>query len=318
MGDGEAVVCMARAARSVREWAKYGKNKNKYGKRPPKLELMRQILHNEKLPTAVSSGGDIYYLVKEGRHVSAEEMCNAFGVDKNSTLRAALVTRRAELKLAERAVVRMMGGAVHVPCLRMVIAGGLERAGVQLTGGRVITLYDTCSGVGTAAEAMEQLTKGRFKYVAAAEKGAAQRRILKAAWGHRGLKRVYVDAYAKAAAKGPKGEVDVYMMTPVCSKWSKCQSGKAKLAEAMAETKVVERLMQYAIHARPAVVILESVADLLGPARMRGCGEEIERILQESLPDYDWRAQVVDAYAHGGVPMARERAFWVGARPMTP
>ena len=43
-------------------------------------------------------------------------------------------------------------------------------------------------------------------------------------------------------------------------------------------------------------VIPESVSDLLlcwGPSvRMRGCGEEIERILRASLPDYDWRAQV--------------------------
>ena len=56
-----------------------------------------------------------------------------------------------------------------------------------------------------------------------------------------------------------------------------------KLAEAMEETKVVQQLMRYATRARPAVVVLESVSDLLGPVRMRGCGEEIERILRANL-----------------------------------
>ena len=307
----EAVICMARADWRVREWSKGGKN----GKRPPKLSLMRQVTYETVLPTAVSSGGDMYYLTSAERHMSAGEMCNAFGVGRVSTLRAALTQGREGMGVTEREVVRMMGGAVHVPVLAEVIAGGMKRAGVQMDGRRKNTLYDVCSGVGTAAEAMEQLTGGRFKYVAAAEKGAAQRKILRAAWAHRGLRKIYEEAYSEEAATGPKGEVDIYMMTPTCSKWSSSQGGKGKLAEAMEETKVVQRLMRYATRARPAVVVLESVSDLLGPVRMRSCGEEIERILRASLPDYEWRAQVVDAHEHGGVPMARARAFWVGTRP---
>ena len=259
----------------------------------------------------------MYYLINEKRHLSAGEMCNAFGVAKDSKLRMALTQGRDAMKVTQREVIRMMGGAVHVPSLKKVIAGGMARAGVQVNGRRKVTLYDTCSGVGTAAEAMEQLTGGRFRYVAAAERGTAQRKILRAAWAHRGLRRVYEDAYGEEATRGPTERVDVYMMTPVCSKWSKCQSGAEGMGEAMEETQVVGQMMRYAARARPAVVVLESVDDLLGPERMRGCGEEIERILHESLPDYEWRAQVVDAHEHGGAPMTRARAFWVGTRPHT-
>ena len=59
---------------------------------------------------------------------------------------------------------------------------------------------------------------------------------------------------------------------------------------------------------------MESVPDLLGNGEMRACGVEVERILSTALPDYVWRAQVVDAMAHGGVPMSRRRAFWVGTK----
>jgi site-specific DNA-cytosine methylase len=74
--------------------------------------------------------------------------------------------------------------------------------------------------------------------------------------------------------------------------------------------------MTYAKRVRPAVVVMESVADLLTSTRMRPCGEEIERHLREALPDYEWRKQVVDPARHMGVPMSRERAFWVGTRPV--
>jgi len=83
----------------------------------------------------------------------------------------------------------------------------------------------------------------------------------------------------------------------------------------MEETARVETMMKYTSRTRPALVVLESVGDLLGSERVRACGERMEKVMRAGLPDYDWRAQVVDAREHGGAPMARSRAFWVGTRP---
>ena len=165
---------------------------------------------------------------------------------------------------------------------------------------------------------MEQITGGNFEYVGAAEKEGAQRRVLETAWAHRGLTRdrVYTWAYGEEAEEGPRGPhaATVYVMTPDCSKWSQNTNG-APSAQAMAETEKVATMMRYAHATRPAVVVLESVSDLLGPERVRGCGRRIEQHLQSALPDYEWYGQALDAHEHGGAPMRRNRAFWVGVRP---
>ena len=84
----------------------------------------------------------------------------------------------------------------------------------------------------------------------------------------------------------------------------------------MERTDEVRKLMAYATEHRPAVVILENAADLQNNSGMRKCGEAIEAHLRNALPDYEWRAQVVDSYTHMGLPMKRERGFWVGTRPV--
>jgi len=308
----EAVVCMGRAERQVKKEAR------KNGKRAPAQRLMRRVIQTGMLPTAVGAGGDIYYLIKQQRHMVPSEMCDAFGVAKDSKLRKALVATRGNGrgKATERQAMMCMGAAIHVPSLKMVLADGMERAGVT-SGKGSVNLYDVCSGVGTVAEAMEQLVGDRLRYVAAAENGKAQRQILKAAWAHRGLTeaRMYKEAYGEEAETGPTERVDVYVMTPECGRWSRCQNN-IEMEKAMKETDKVAQLMKYAREARPAVVVLESVADLLGSERVRACGERLEEIMRTHLPDYEWRAQVVDAHAHGDEPMKRERAFWVGTRPL--
>ena len=315
LGDGEeAVVCIARATREVRTWHAGGK----MGKRPPALRILKRIIHKRVLPTAVVAGGsDAYYLTRQRRYMVPDEMCNAFGIAKRSRLRKALVATRASGRgeATERQAMMMLGAAIHVPSLKLVLRGALARAGIR--GQAQVSLYDVCSGVSTVAEAMEQVLGDRFRYLAAAEDGEGQRQILQAAWAHRGLEEsaIYDDAYGEEAEAGPGEPTDVYVMTPDCSKWSRCQN-KSACGEAMEETRKVEAMMKYASRTRPAVVILESVGDLLGSERVRACGERMEEVMCAGLPDYDWRAQVVDAQEHGGAPMARARAFWVGTRPM--
>ena len=83
----------------------------------------------------------------------------------------------------------------------------------------------------TVAETVEQITGGRFEYIGATERGKAQRRVLHAAWAHRGLtdERVMGEAYGPEAEEGPQtkgGEgATIFVMTPDCSKWSSNTSG---------------------------------------------------------------------------------------------
>ena len=321
--ETQPVVCIARAARRVRDWRKEGKGNGtkcaetgEYKKQPP-VRLAQQLVHWTILPTAVANDADRYYLPVEGRHFTTDEICDAFGVAASSTLRAALKKEATPTQATQ-----IMGAAIHVPTAVKILRAGLEKAGMHVgQHSERIKLYDTCSGVSTVAEAMEQITGGEFEYVGAAEQEPVQRGVLEHAWAHRGLTRacIYKDAYGPEAEEGPQGErkATVYFMTPDCSKWSQNTNG-APTAEARAETEKVAQMMRYAREARPALVVLESVADLLGPARIRECGRLIERHLREALPDYGWYSQAVDAYTHGGVPMRRDRAFWMGIRPATP
>ena len=301
----QTVVCIARAERRVAEWRRLGKGN---GRRIPPVRLVAQLQHTAVLPTAVANKADRYYLPQEGRHVNAAEMARAFGV--TGPLRATLVHKRAQIQTSETQVISMLGAAMHVPTASRILGEAMRRAGIA--DGGTVTLCDVCSGVGTAAAAMEHATQGRYRYVAAAEWSTAQRRILKAAWAHRGICEANLRRDAYGDDDVTTARADVYVMTPECGRWS--QEGSATMADAMQETKRVETLMRYAKRVRPGVVMLESVPDLLGSGRMRACGVEIERILSTALPDYEWRAQVVDAMAHGGVPMSRRRAFWVGTK----
>ena len=315
----QPVMCMARAERRVRDWRNEGKGNDtrcketgEYKRQPP-VRLVEQLVHWTTLPTAVANDADRYYLPMEQRHLTTDEMCDAFGIAEDSTLRRALQTEATPTQATE-----ILGAAIHVPTMKKVLLAGLGKAGVNIGRGAQIKLYDVCSGVSTVAEAMEQITGGNFEYVGAAEKEKVQRRVLEAAWAHRGLTRgrVYKWAYGEEAEEGPRGPnaATVYVMTPDCSKWSQNTNG-APTAQAMEETEKVATMMRYAHATRPAVVVLESVSDLLGPERVRGCGRRIEQHLQHALPDYEWYGQAIDAHEHGGAPMRRNRAFWMGVRP---
>ena len=245
--EQQTVVCIARAERRVAAWRRLGKGN---GLRTPPLRLARQLQHTEVLPTAVANKADRYYLPQEGRHVNAAELTRAFGV--TGPLRAMLVHKRAQVRASETQIISMLGAAMHVPTASKILGEAMQRAGIA--DGRTVTLCDVCSGIGTAAAAMERATQGGFRYVAAAEWAPAQRRILKAAWAHRGMceEKLRSDAYSDDDATVARA--DVYVMTPECGRWS--QEGGATKAAAMQETTRIEVLMRYATRVRPGVVML--------------------------------------------------------------
>jgi hypothetical protein len=314
-GDADAVVCIARCVREVRHWRNKGKGnstKNKVTgewKRKPPPRITDKFIKRGTMPTAVSSRAERWYLPGKRRHCDTDEMCKAFGITEGGRLQAALE------RITKTKAATMLGAAAHVGVLRTVIRGGMTRAGITPETRDVVVMTDLCSGVGTVAEAMEQETKGKWRYARAAEENKERASVLLDAWGGRGLTptNVQEDAYDVNALDAAP-DCDVLAMTPECGPYSK--QSMTSLGEAMVETKKVAIMMTYAKRVRPAVVVMESVADLLTSTRMRPCGEEIERHLREALPDYEWRKQVVDPARHMGVPMSRERAFWVGTRPV--
>jgi site-specific DNA-cytosine methylase len=291
-----------------------GKSGKKNKRRGLKQELKDKLIHKRVLPTAQHSRGERYYLPGLHRHVSTEEMGNAFGIASDSSLRKAM---RRVGQAKDTKACSMYGGAVQVQVLRCVLRGALARAGLAHPGdGEKLRLASVCCGIGTAAEAMEQETKGRFEYVSAAEKGKEQRKVLKEAWAGRGLTdaRMAKEAYDERTLRAAEAS-DVLIATPDCGKYSR--QSMTDISEAMEETAKVAALLTYASEHEPSVVIIENAADLLRSTRMRACGERIEQYVEEALPGYEVRAQVVDAYRHMGLPMERERAFWVATKRAT-
>ena len=307
MGNANQVVCMTRAARRIKGWRTRGGKKNAH--RELAQYLVDGVVHKDILPTAQTGNADRYYLPGLQRHMNADEMCSAFGIEADSPLRKALCgTTRV---VADIKAISMLGAAVEVKTMRKVLRASMARAGIRV-GEEKVRMMDVCSGVSTVAEAMAQETQGNWQYVAAAEKDTAKRRVLLAAWGGvNGLSEATVWHDATEMEGAP--ECDVYVMTPDCGRYSRLS--QTDQAEALEATGMVRTLMRYATAKRPRVVVLESVADLLTSTRMRMCGEAIERHLQDALPDYEWSKQAVDASTHGGVPMRRDRAMWVGVRP---
>jgi hypothetical protein len=309
-GEANAVMCVARAERMVKGW-KSEKHGSKNLKRELPQRVADRIVHTTVLPTAVASRAERYYLPGLERHMSAEEELNAFGVAQSSTMRKAIKQTATDTQAAA-----LTSAAVEVRSLKMVLKNAMEEAGMQVPaeGESKLRMMSLCCGIGTMAEATEQLTQGAWKYVQAAEKGKIQKDILKAAWKKRGLTeaRIADDAFDETMlATAP--ESDMLTATMECGPYSRQSQTDAK--EAMEEVDKVRKVMKYAARCKPAMIIFENAADLIKSARMRACGEAMEQHMKEALPEYTWRAQVIDARAHAGVPMDRERAFWVGTRP---
>jgi hypothetical protein len=310
-GDANAVMCVARAERTMKSW-KTEQHGSKNMKRAKPQHIAERVVHHTILPTAVASRAERYYLPGLERHMSAEEELNAFGIAKASTLRRAMRKHASDTQAAA-----YTSAAVEVRSVKMVMSEGMRSAGIATADGpSPMRLMSICCGIGTMAEAVEQLTKGKWEYVQAAEEALVQRKILKEAWSKRGLTeaRIAEDAFDEdMLAAAP--ESDMLAVTMDCGAFSK--QSQTTTTAAMHEVSKLEGIMKYASRCKPALVIVENAADLIKSVRMRACGEAMEACMKEALPEYTWRAQVIDAKEHAGIPMDRERAFWVGTRPPT-
>jgi site-specific DNA-cytosine methylase len=99
--------------------------------------------------------------------------------------------------------------------------------------------------------------------------------------------------------------VDLYMISPDCSKFSRRFHGRD--AETVVDGAIdTERVLAFVRARRAEIVVVENVAENDGVSA-------ITTILA-SVGGYTWMKQKLSAREHAGAPVTREREFWVGLR----
>lgn len=312
-GESSAVVMRRGAERKMKGWTARRDHRKK---EPPPNRLVRSIVRWDVLPTLTANAADRYYLPGLKRHMTAREICAAYGA--TGVLETALLAAE-EREKGEGTTARMLGAAIDIDVATLVAEAALKKAGMlEQARNEGLTYADVCSGVGTLAAAIERITRGRMQYAFAAEKDGAKRRVLEKAWEGYGLKsHIHRDAKDIEAITGEQVSVDVFGATPDCGRWSRLatRSGNERRRQRAREAaRDMKTWIAYAIARQPAIVIIESVSELQKDGKEREHGEVIEENLQRHLPTYQWYKQVVGARKHAGKPMDRERAFWVGVR----
>ena len=282
------VVCFARAGDRVRDWRKTSGASDNV---PPPIALATALVHTDILPTATAAKQDQYWITGLGRYMAVHEVARAFGLRDESPL---------TLELCECArpasAVQMLGRAIHagvaLALLRTLDRGGLLPPRVRYA--------SACSGIDTFAEAVDVLRPGAWEYVHAAECDAAPRGVLARAWGL-GPDDIYMDAADTAGA----AQVDLYIISPDCSKFSRRFHGRD--VETVVDGAVdTERVLAFVRARRAEIVVVENVAESDGVSA-------ITTILA-GIEGYTWMKQTLSAREHAGAPVTREREFWVGLR----
>jgi hypothetical protein len=195
--------------------------------------------------------------------------------------------------------VQMLGRAIHAG-VALALLRTLDRSGLLPPRVRYAS---ACSGIDTFAEAVDVLRPGTWEYVHAPRgrmRRTAPRGVLERAWGL-SPDDIYVDAADTAGA----AEVDLYMISPDCSKFSRRFHGR--VADTVVDGAVdTSRVLAFVRACRAEVVVVENVAESDGVSA-------ITTILTD-IKDYTWMKQTLSAREHAGAPVTRAREFWVGVR----
>ena len=306
----EAIMCMGRATWAVRTWEARRKDR----KSPVPKQLLRRLLHtpgrDALLPTSVSKAADQYYMPYQHRFATAGEVADTMGIkgrNRGKELRAAL--DGGTPGVSQQAARGMIGGALHVGMTTAVVAEGLRAMGSGA--GKQLTFMDVCSGVGTMAVAVSKASGRTVRYVEAAEKKKAARAVLRAVWGD-GL-TIHKDATGAEMMGSEAKQVDVAAITAPCGVWSKLNASRGKKKARTEAKKLWRTIVKRVAERKPRMIIVESVAALMG--RDEEAGRELEEIMQEATEGYVWRRAVLGAHTHGGdVTVRRDRAYWVALK----
>lgn len=287
------VIVFGRAGDRVRKWrATDGGSADG----PPPLQLATALIHTDHLPTALGSRPDHYWLAGQERWMSVLEVCRSMGLPDASPLTAAL--RRVPCPTT---AVEMCGNGIHAGVARRIVSH-LDAAGHLPAQTRPLRYASACSGCDFFADAVRAARPDSFRYMHAAECASAPRAVLADAWGL-SPDAIFEDAASDEAASAP--EVDLFVASPSCKKFSKRRRGRDAdtVADGGAEA---AGTLGFVMAGRAAVVVLENVADHDG-------GAALTTILRKAKA-YEWSVQELSAREHAGVPVERVRRFWVGIR----
>ena len=99
--------------------------------------------------------------------------------------------------------------------------------------------------------------------------------------------------------------VDHWVFTPDCGPHSSRNHVRSPREQAAALA-MAAKAFRYAHRVRPLSIVVENVNE---PGVVAGI-----TAIVTSLTGYAWKLQILDSLTHAGVPVKRERAFWVGVR----
>ena len=264
-------------------------------------DFVRRLVWQEELPTAVASSSDHYIVVRPDgppRFMTVEEVCRAFGLPRCGPTWEALLDPAV---MTANQAVSCLGRAVQADVARAIVAQ-LVAEGALRSGCKYGSSF---SGVDTFAAAVEAELGGDWSYVFAGECFPPARRALLHAWGRRGLveETCVEDACSERAAEMPP--VDLYVTTPNCEKHSRRNHDKTPEGRSHSLEEVWASL-EYVRAQRPGVVVVENVHEVSSVGPITG--------LLARLEGYRLRAGALDPRTTAGIPMARDRYFWVLTR----
>lgn len=290
-----AVACVERAeGRVVVERRQRGLAEDAW----PSLSLLRAIIQVDKQPTLLASPGDHFWLVKLGRWASVTETMRLFGIQDTDRIWHTL----AAGKLTARIACMALGRSVHVAAALHVMRMALDtvRSGGSSTDVSV-RYASQCSGIDLFATALDRLTQGGWRYVAAAEMQSNIRGVLSHTYGPLGLTQDAIVEDARDARRIP--DVDIWTWSPPCEPFSKRNHSRSDGHRGQALREVLCMLDSVRV-SRPRVLLVENVAE----------PEAVEAVTAAllSVPGYRVERVTSDARNHGS--MARERQFWVAVR----
>ena len=280
---GEGAICFSRAGDRVRLWKQGG------GLGIPPVSLARALVHPDVLPTAVASRADHWWLKGPDRYMSVLETCRAFGLADSSPLTRALCDHETPA-----AAIELAGRGMHAGVAALIV-DWIDKRGLLP---EYVTYGSSCSGVDFFAEAVNRARPDAWIYAHAAEKNETAVDILCDAWQP---EVVYPDATTRAAAEAEP--VDLWVCSPECVHFSRRKRGRDAHTVAHGAAHV-EAVLGFARLARARVVVIENVSEPDGVGMID--------TIASACKAYEWWRQSLDPLTHVGVPVSRDRAFWVG------
>ena len=271
----------------------------------PSAARLDEIVYTTRLPTAIKSGADCYYLLGHG-FWTAGELASSLDVPDDLPLREAIRGAVAANEITERQACMALGEAVHAgvveEIIRALVADGGLPPGPPSYG-------SAFSGFDLFAAAMDRVFRDEWWYCFASEIDPQRRAVLRRAWAHVGLEGHMIEANSTGEAAVAQPRVDIFTMGPRCQAFSSRNHSPDEVVQA-ASLADVSKAAEYIRRAGPRCFIIENVntPDVVGP---------VWAILR-ALKGYRVEGGVLDPRLLLDAAVDRERHYWVGRHECGP